>query len=487
MTSLGVSEGFRAAALVVGALMLSILALLRLVAATTRAEFIGSAIIVIAVIGVLWLSRPLLASMGNFNLIIFFVVLLGVLIAIGVPIPFTFIISTALYLIMNTRVPLLVMVSRMEEGMSSLVLLAIPLFVLLGLLIEITGVAKALVNFMAALLGHVRGGLSYVLLGAMFLVSGILGSKAADMAAVAPGLVPEMKQRGYKQGELAAQLGASAVMTETIPPSLVLIMIGSSTGISIAALFAGGLLPAVFCTLTLVLVTYIRGKNRATATMKRPPGAVIARNFMIALPALALPVLIRTAVVEGVATATEVSTIGVFYTLFVGLIFYRELEWRKLYPVLISTVCLTGAVMLILGAAIAMAWALTQSGFARQLVMAMTAMPGGAFGFLLASILGFIVLGSVLEGLPAILLFAPLMFPASRALGIHDIHYSMVIVIAMGIGLYTPPLGIGYYSACAIARVPPDEAMRPIFPYLGALLLALLVIAAVPWLSTALL
>ena len=143
--------------------------------------------------------------------------------------------------------------------------------------------------------------------------------------------------------------------------------------------------------------------------------------------------------------------------------------------------------MLILGAAIAMAWALTQSGFARQLVMAMTAMPGGAFGFLLASILGFIVLGSVLEGLPAILLFAPLMFPASRALGIHDIHYSMVIVIAMGIGLYTPPLGIGYYSACAIARVPPDEAMRPIFPYLGALLLALLVIAAVPWLSTALL
>jgi tripartite ATP-independent transporter DctM subunit len=198
-------------------------------------------------------------------------------------------------------------------------------------------------------------------------------------------------------------------------------------------------------------------------------------------------VLIRTAVVEGVATATEVSTIGVFYTLFVGLIFYRELEWRKLYPVLISTVSLTGAVMLILGAAIAMAWALTQSGFARQLVMAMTAMPGGAFGFLLASILGFIVLGSVLEGLPAILLFAPLMFPASRALGIHDIHYSMVIVIAMGIGLYTPPLGIGYYSACAIARVPPDEAMRPIFPYLGALLLALLVIAAVPWLSTALL
>ena len=143
--------------------------------------------------------------------------------------------------------------------------------------------------------------------------------------------------------------------------------------------------------------------------------------------------------------------------------------------------------MLILGMAIAMAWALTQSGFARQLVGAMTAMPGGATGFLLASILGFVVLGSVLEGLPAILVFAPLLFPASRVLGIHDIHYSMVIVLAMGLGLFAPPLGIGYYSACAIARVPPDEALRRIWPYLGALLLALLAIAALPWISTALL
>jgi len=307
------------------------------------------------------------------------------------------------------------------------------------------------------------------------------------MAAVAPGLIPEMKRRGMVPGELAAMLGGSAVMTETIPPSLVLIMIGSATGISIGALFQGGLIPAVICTLALVIVVYFRAGRVDVSAMTRPSFRVIMRAFIIALPALALPIVIRTAVVEGVATATEVSVIGVIYTLLIGIVFYRELEWRRMYPILVATVSLTGAVLLILGMAIAMAWALTQSGFARQLVVAMAAMPGGAWGFLAVSILGFIVLGSVLEGLPAILVFAPLLFPASRALGIHDIHYSMVIIIAMGIGLYAPPLGIGYYSACAIAQVPPDESMIRIWPYLGALLLALILIAAVPWFSIGLL
>jgi tripartite ATP-independent transporter DctM subunit len=264
-------------------------------------------------------------------------------------------------------------------------------------------------------------------------------------------------------------------------------MIGSATGISIGALFQGGLIPAVICTLALVIVVYFRAGRVDTSVLQRPSFKTICRAFFVALPALALPIVIRTAVVEGVATATEVSTVGVIYTLLVGVVFYREMEWRRMYPILVATVSLTGAVLLILGMAIAMAWALTQSGFARQMVAAMTAMPGGAWGFLAVSILGFIILGSVLEGLPAILVFSPLLFPASRALGIHDIHYSMVIIIAMGIGLYAPPLGIGYYSACAIARVAPDDAMIRIWPYLGALLLALILIAAVPWFSIGLL
>lgn len=487
MVTLGISEGFRASAFLVGFVMLGTIALLRL--GHCKWADVAFAGVVVAIAGAaLYLLQPWMLSIGNLNLLIFFVLLLGVLIAIGLPIAFTFIICTSSYLLLIPKTPLIIVVTRMGEGMSSMVLLAIPLFIVLGLLIEAMGLARALVNFMAALLGHVRGGLSYVLLGAMFLVSGIAGSKAADMAAVAPGLIPEMKRRGAHQGELAAQLSASAVMTETIPPSLVLIMLGSSTGISIGALFAGGLLPAVVCTVALVIAVYFRMRGQSeSVTIARASGAEIWRTFLIALPALALPFIIRSAVVEGIATATEVSTLGVIYALVIGALVYRNFSPRQLVNILRSTVALTGAVLLILGVAISMAWALTQSGFAKQLVVAMSSIPGGAWGFLIVSILGFIVLGSVLEGLPAILVFGPLLFPAARAMGIHDVHYAMVIIIAMGLGLFAPPLGIGYYAACGIARVPPDEAMVRIWPYLGALALALLLIAAVPWFSTALL
>jgi tripartite ATP-independent transporter DctM subunit len=355
--------------------------------------------------------------------------------------------------------------------------------VFLGLLIEMAGLARVLVDFMAALIGHVRGGLSYVLLGAMYLVSGISGSKAADMAAVAPVLFPEMRRRGANSGELVALLAASGAMSETIPPSLVLITIGSVTGVSIAGLFTGGLLPALVAALALVVVCRLRSRGENLVDVRRAPLREIGRTFVVALPALALPFLIRSAVIEGIATATEVSTVGVVYTAAAGLFLYRKFEWRRLYPMLIETASLSGAILLIIGMATAMAWALTQSGFSRQLVTMMEHVPGGQLGFLAVTIVVFAILGSVLEGIPAIVLFGPLLFPAARALGVHDVHYAMVVILAMGIGLFAPPFGVGFYAACAIGRVSPDDAMGRVWPYLGAVLIALIVVALIPWLS----
>ena len=174
------------------------------------------------------------------------------------PIAFSFGLATFGYIVLTTSTPEVVVIGRMDEGMSHLILLSVPLFVFLGLLIEMTGMARAMVGFLASLLGHVRGGLHYVLVGAMYLVSGISGSKAADMAAVAPVLFPEMKQRGAKPGDLVALLSATGAQTETIPPSIVLITIGSVTGVSIAALFTGGLLPGVVLAITLCAVVWWR-------------------------------------------------------------------------------------------------------------------------------------------------------------------------------------------------------------------------------------
>ena len=481
--ALEIHDGYRVAAIGVGAALMLVIVLARLFERATLAEAAGTLAIILVIAAGLWFSHHTLLALGNLNLLIFFVGMVALCVALGVPIAFAFGISTMLYLALTTHVPLTIIASRIDEGTSNLILLSVPLFVFLGLLIEMAGLARVLVDFMAALIGHVRGGLSYVLLGAMYLVSGISGSKAADMAAVAPVLFPEMRRRGANSNELVALLAASGAMSETIPPSLVLITIGSVTGVSIAGLFTGGLLPALVAALALVVVCRLRSRGENLVDVRRASPREVGRTFMVALPALALPFLIRSAVIEGIATATEVSTVGVVYTAAAGLFLYRKFEWRRLYPMLIETASLSGAILLIIGMATAMAWALTQSGFSRQLVTMMEHVPGGQFGFLAVTIAVFAILGSVLEGIPAIVLFGPLLFPAARALGVHDVHYAMVVILAMGIGLFAPPFGVGFYAACAIGRVSPDDAMGRVWPYLGAVLIALIIVALIPWLS----
>jgi len=474
---------WRAAALPVGIGLMALFALLRLARAGDLRAVLGAVLSVAVLIGIFWLAQPWLRPLGNINLIIFFVGVAGFCVFTGVPIAFGFGLAIFGYLALTTRTPLMVLVGRMDEGMSHLILLSVPLFVFLGLLIEMTGMARAMVAFLASLLGHVRGGLHYVLVGAMYLVSGISGSKAADMAAVAPVLFPEMKQRGAKPGDLVALLAATGAQTETIPPSLVLITIGSVTGVSIAALFTGGLLPGVVLAITLSALVWWRYRDEDLSHVTRATGGEIVRSFVIALPALALPFVIRAAVVEGIATATEVSTIGIVYGLVVGLLVYRHFDWRRLMPMLVETACLSGAILLIIGTATGMAWGLTQSGFSRALAGAMTGLPGGSATFIAVSIVAFTVLGSVLEGIPAIVLFGPLLFPIARTVGVHEVHYAMIIILAMGIGLFAPPFGVGYYAACAIGRVDPAEGIRPIWGYLLALLIGLIIVAIFPWIS----
>ena len=481
-SALEISAAWRAAAFPCGIALMMAFSMLRL---ATRAR-LSHALLAIALVAALviafWWLGPVLKALGNLNLVVFFVGIVGFCVFSGVPIVFSFALATFGYLALTTRVPTMTLVGRMDEGMSHLILLAVPLFVFLGLLIEMTGMARAMVRFLASLLGHVRGGLSYVLIGAMYLVSGISGSKAADMAAVAPALFPEMRARGAQPGDLVALLAATGAQTETVPPSIVLITIGSVTGVSIAALFTGGLVPSLVLAVGLCFV--VSRRSRSATPALRAKGSEIAKSFLIALPALALPFVIRAAVVEGIATATEVSTIGIVYALLAGLLVYRQFDWRRLGGILVETASLSGAILIIIGAASAMAWGLTQSGFSRSLAQAMTQLPGGAAGFMAVSILAFIVLGSVLEGIPAIVLFGPLLFPIARTLGIHEVHYAMVVVLAMGLGLFAPPFGVGYYAACAIGKVNPDEGIGPIGGYMLALLAALVLVAAVPWFST---
>src|SRR5579875_264259 len=279
--ALQIPQAYVVVSVFIGLALILVVALLRLIDSEPR-------IVVPVVAAVAYLVRGALVPLGNLNLVVFFVVVVGAFVAIGVPIAFSFGVGTLSYLALTTQVPLDTIVGRMQEGVSNLVLLAAPLFILLGLLIENAGIAKRLVDALASVVGHVRGGLGIVLLSAMYLVSGISGSKIADMAAVAPVLFPEMERRGWVRSEMVSLLASSGAMAETIPPSLVLIIIGSVTGVSIAALFTAGLLPAALAALALVLIVLLRSRHDKTESARRPSLGAIARAFVAAIPGLAL-------------------------------------------------------------------------------------------------------------------------------------------------------------------------------------------------------
>jgi tripartite ATP-independent transporter DctM subunit len=481
--NLEISMFWRAGAMPLGIVLMLVEMLRRFRGHTTREVvlYLGAAAIFI---GMLWLLKPMFPQLGQGNLAIFFLIGVPVMVFAGLPIAFAFCTATLGYLTLGTYVPTSILVARLDAGMAQLLLLAIPTFVFLGVLIEMTGMAERMVVFLANMLGHVRGGLHYVLIVAMYLVSGISGSKAADMAAIAPALFPEMEKLGHDRNAMTALLAATGAQTETVPPSLILIAVGSVSGLSIAALFTAGLLPAALLGALLCLLVFIQTRRLPLGTGRRPSAGIIGKSFLVALPALALPFIIRAAVVEGAATATEVSTIGIAYALLIGLLVYRQFDWRRLFPMLTATASLSGAILFVTGAATAMAWAITQSGFSQNLATAIGSVPGGTVSFIALSIILFAILGSVLEGLPAIVLFGPLMFPIARTLGVDEIYYAIVAILAMSVGLFTPPFGVGFYITCAIGGADPNKAMRHLWPYLGVLTVGVLIIAAVPWLST---
>jgi tripartite ATP-independent transporter DctM subunit len=482
--ALDIPNSFRVSAIAFGIFLMFAIVMTHALRTSTIRDLIVAAALIAVVTGALWLLSPTLLRLGQVNILIFLVGLVALCLVAGVPIAFCFGIGTVAFLAFSTRVPIFVVVGRMDEGMSSIILLSVPVFVLLGCILDATGMGKAIVDFLASVLGHVRAGMSYVLLGSLFLVSGISGSKVSDMATVAPALFPEMKRRGYQPRELIALLATGAAMADTVPPSIVLIVLGSVAGVSIAGLFTSGFAIAMVLLLVLAVLARWKARGESLAGVRRAPFSLVGHTLLIAAPALVLPFLIRSVVGGGIATATEVSTIAVLYALVIGIVLYGGISWRTFYGMLVETAALSGAILMILGTALAMAWALTQTGFAQQLAGFMSAMPGGWIVFMALTVVVFLILGCVLEGLPAIVLMAPLMFPIAKRLGINDIHYSMVVVTAMNIGLMTPPIGIGFYVACKIGNVSPDEAMGAIWPYLLALLVGLVVIAAVPALST---
>jgi tripartite ATP-independent transporter DctM subunit len=404
----------------------------------------------------------------------------------GLPIGFALALAALIFIWAEGTLPGVIFAQQMARGIDNFVLLAIPFFILVGYLMEANGMSVRLIDLLQRLVGRMRGGLNVVMVTAMVLFSGISGSKMADVAAVGAVLIPASRKSGQNPGSTVALLAASAVMAETIPPCINLIILGFVANLSIGGLFTAGLLPAALMAAALIGVSILFGKP-STGPAPAPQDRAATRQMWLGGGvSLGLIAMIFIGFKSGFATATEISAFASLYAIVVGALVFRELTAAAAWRSFVQAAARSGLVLFIVAAAQSLAFVLTlqQVPHAVGEFMVGLSHESGTWLFMLLSIAILIVMGSVLEGAAALIIFGPLLVPVASKLGIAPLHYGVVLVIAMGIGLFAPPLGLGLYGACLIGKVPVEQTVRPMLGYLGLLLACLLIIAFVPDIST---
>jgi tripartite ATP-independent transporter DctM subunit len=471
--------------LTVGMVFLGIYAVARLLA--QRMQAVSSSFVALAVLNAAaWIAFTYLPPIGSAAAITLAILIVLGAVLLGLPVGFALVLATALFLRQVYPTAMVALSQNMVDGVSRFVLLALPFFILAGFLMEAGGISRRLVLFVAALVGRLRGGLLQVVIVSMYIVSGISGSKAADVAAVGLVMRDMLDREGYKRSETAAVLASAAAMGECVPPSIAMLVLGSVTSLSMGALFAAGLLPAAVMALCLMVLVFFRVRKAQTAPPFPVERGSLWRLGIDAILPFSMPVLLFAGIFSGFATPTEISAFAVLYGLLLSVLIYREIGLRGLMRVAADASTVAAMVLFTLAAAQTFSWALSAAQVPQSLAALVFSWRDNSVLFLLASIVALVVLGSLLEGLPALLILAPLLLPIATKLGISDLHYGIVLLIAMGVGAFLPPLGVGFYIASAIARGPMSAATRAMVPYVVVLMIGLLLVTFVPWFTLAL-
>ena len=411
--------------------------------------------------------------------------LLVLLLVLAVPVAFALLGASVGYLAATGASPISGISGHMEDGIGSFLLLAIPCFLFAGLLLVRTGLSRRLFDAAYAAFRRVPGGVQYTTVIAMYLFSGVSGSKLADIAAVGSVAREDMARLGYRRGELAALLSSSAVMGEAIPPSIPLLVLGSSVpGLSVKALFIAGLLPAALLAVCIMAVIFVRARGTKTTLEHRTPRQVRG-DILRGIPPLIVPGVLLVGIGGGFATPSEISAVAAMLAIIIWL-FGRRPSLAVLWSSLRETVALSGMVLFLIGCAHVLSWVLTVSQIADRLQQVLTS-GSGAKSFLVLSVLVLPMVGLVLEGLPAVIIFGPLLLPVAMNFGVDQVQYGILFVVATGLGAFLPPFGIGIAGAAAITHSTIEEASRPMLVYSAVLIVGMLVIAFVPAVSLALL
>jgi len=411
-----------------------------------------------------------------------FVIML-ILFVIATPVAWSMAIAAAVYMAFGPHVPLQGMVQRMIGGIDTFPLLAIPYFILAGNLMNTGGITDRLVTFAKALVGHVTGGLAHVVVVTNMIMAGMSGSGVADAAGSGTILIPAMKKAGFSVPFSAAIVAASGTVGPIIPPSIPFVLFGSIASVSIGRLLLGGAVPGVVMGIALMIFAYVIAKRRGYPAEQRATCGQMSRAFVRAIPPLGMPLIILGGIIGGVMTPTEAAAAGAAYAFILGFFVYRELKPGMLPGIVVETVIGSSAVVVILSAAQPFGWILTYEQAPMKVLAAFSQMNLDPWQVLLMLNVAMLVLGCFMEGLAVMVMAVPVLMPLLQHYNIDPVHFGVVFVMNIMIGTITPPVGTIMYVVCALSKISIGQFAREVWPFIVALIIALLVVTYVPGLA----
>ena len=407
----------------------------------------------------------------------------AVLLLLSAPIAIALMSTSIVYLWLDPQVPMLVVGQKIFAALDSFPLMAVPFFVLVGQVMNTGGITDRIFIFANALVGHLRGGLGHVNIISSVLMSGMSGSAVADAAGLGQVEIKAMVKQGYDREFSAAVTAASATIGPVIPPSIPLVIYGTIAGVSVSQLLLAGLIPGLIVSLGLIVVAYFLARRRNYPVSKRASRALIWSSFVASFPALLTPVVLVGGILSGVFTPTEASAVAAFYSIVIAVGLYREMTLKRLLGVLRETAEITGQIFLIIAGAAVMSWIFTWLNIPQALAQLLSTNIEQQWLLLLIINLFLLFLGCILEVNAALILATPLLLPLIQTAGIHPVHFGVIIVCNLMIGLITPPVGLNMYIVSSIAQISIAQFLRAIAPFAAVLVIVLLMITFWPSLS----
>lgn len=403
-----------------------------------------------------------------------------VLILMNIPIVFSLAISCLLALLYYANIPLTVIPQRIFNGLDSFPLLAIPFFILAGTIMDKGGVSIKIINLADKLVGHIRGGLAMITVVASMIFSSMTGSSTAATAAIGKIVVPSMNEKGYSKGFSAALVAASGSLGSVIPPSITLIIFGVVASASIGKLLIGGLLPGILLGISLMIVSYIISIIKKYPAERRSSLKELGAAFLDSILALLMPAILLGGIMLGIFTATEAAVVAIIYGILVGMFIYKKLKFKDFPSIFYETILISSMVILIIGVADLFGWIVTSQQLPQLVANFITSLTTNPYLILFIILIFLLFVGLFMEAAASIIILTPVLLPITDSMGIDPVHFGVVMIVALSIGVITPPMGVNLFVASAITKVNITVVIRHIWPFVLALVLALLIIAYVP-------